>query len=131
VCRCRAKGVRGRSLAAPARLPGAPRRPKREPTRERGAQEDHQGSSPTKESGSGTTQLTESRRDHALVRTLLHRFAYRLGSDPALIDVPHALVAVPGTRCERVHPTRTVHVETWALEQRYALTDIERWLDQG
>jgi hypothetical protein len=59
------------------------------------------------------------------------RFAYRFGGDQALIDVPHALVAVPGTRCERVHPTRTAHVETWAPEKQYALTDIERWLDEG
>ena len=79
----------------------------------------------------GLWLLTESLTDQARLRTLLHRFAYRLGGDQALIDVPHALVAVPGTRCERVHPTRTVHVETWAPEQQYPLTDIERWLDQG
>ncbi len=76
--------------------------------------------------------LTEPLTDQARLRTLLlHRFAYRLGDDQALIDVPHALVAVPGTRCERVHPTRTVHVETWAPGQQYALTEIERRLDQG
>ena len=62
----------------------------------------------------GLWLLTESLTDQARLRSLLHRFAYRLGGDQALIDVPHALVAVPGTRCERVHPTRTVHVETWA-----------------
>jgi hypothetical protein len=75
--------------------------------------------------------LTESLTDQARLRSLLHRLAYRLGSDPALIDVPHALVAVPGTRCERVHPTRTVHVETWGPDRQYPLTEIERWLDQG
>jgi hypothetical protein len=76
-------------------------------------------------------RLTESLHDPQRLRSLLHRLAYRLGGDPALIDVPHALVAVPGTRCERVHPTRTVHVETWAPDRQYALTEIERWLDQG
>jgi hypothetical protein len=79
----------------------------------------------------GLWLLTESLTDQARLCTLLHRFAYRLGGDPALIDMPHAVVAVPGTRCERVHPTRTVHVETWAPEKPDALTDIERWLDEG
>ena len=79
----------------------------------------------------GLWLLTEPLRDPARLRTLLHRFAYRLGGDQALIDVPHALVAVPGTRCERLHPTRAVHVETWEPTRQYALTDIERWLDQG
>jgi hypothetical protein len=79
----------------------------------------------------GLWLLTESLHDATRLRSLLHRFAYRLGGDQALIDVPHALVAVPGTRCERVHPTRTVHVETWEPTRQYPLTDIERWLDQG
>jgi hypothetical protein len=79
----------------------------------------------------GLWLLTEPLHDPARLRTLLYRLAYRLSGDQALIDVPHALVAVPGTRCERVHPTRTVHVETWAPDRQYPLADIERWLDQG
>ena len=82
------------------------------------------GLSPPRSCSPGTETrlrpLTESLRDQARLRSLLHRLAYRLGSDPALIDVPHALVAVPGTRCERVHPTRTVHVETWEPTRQYA-----------
>jgi hypothetical protein len=79
----------------------------------------------------GLWLLTISLTDQARLRSLLHRLAYRLGGDPALIDVPHALVAVPGTRCERVHPTRTVHVETWEPTRQYPLTEIERWLDEA
>jgi hypothetical protein len=79
----------------------------------------------------GLWLLMESLTDQARLRSLLHRLAYRLGGDQALIDVPHALVAVPGTRCERVHPTRPAHVETWEPTRQYPLADIERWLDQG
>ena len=79
----------------------------------------------------GLWLLTELLTAQARLRSLLHRFAYRLGGDQALIDVPHAVVAVPGTRCERVHPTRTVHIETWEPTRQYSLTEIERWLDQG